>query len=103
MTADDVVEVLNTLEDAGIDVWLDGGWAVDALVGEQTRDHDDLDLVARSEDAERAISVLEPCGYGIVVVGDSISVFGLLDCLSVNVFQQRKSYFDSISGVRSLS
>jgi hypothetical protein len=29
----------------GIDLWLDGGWGVDALLGEQTRLHDDLDIV----------------------------------------------------------
>lgn len=63
MTAADVIEVVEVLEAAGVDVWLDGGWAVDALISEQTRDHGDLDLVVRSEDANRAISVLEPSGY----------------------------------------
>lgn len=33
------------LEAAGVELWVDGGWAVDALLGEQTRDHDDLDVV----------------------------------------------------------
>lgn len=37
MTGSDVVEVFNALKDAGVDVWLDGGWAVDALLGKQTR------------------------------------------------------------------
>lgn len=26
-------------------VWLDGGWGVDALLGRQTRPHDDMDIV----------------------------------------------------------
>jgi hypothetical protein len=31
------------LEKAGIEVWLDGGWAVDALLGMQTRPHKEPD------------------------------------------------------------
>ena len=42
MNASDVVELLNRLEEHGIDVWLNGGWGVDALLGHQTREHDDL-------------------------------------------------------------
>jgi lincosamide nucleotidyltransferase A/C/D/E len=45
MTAVDVVGVVSTLESEGIDVWLDGGWGVDALLEEQTRPHDDIDIV----------------------------------------------------------
>jgi lincosamide nucleotidyltransferase A/C/D/E len=40
-----VIEILNVLESHDIDVWVDGGWAVDALLGEQTRPHNDLDIV----------------------------------------------------------
>lgn len=50
MLADDVVEVLARLGDAGVEAWLDGGWAVDALLGEQTRPHEDLDLIVRISD-----------------------------------------------------
>ena len=45
MTAQDVVAIVDRLEAAGLSVWLDGGWGVDALLGRQTRAHDDLDLV----------------------------------------------------------
>jgi hypothetical protein len=47
MTAADVVEILGWLRAASAEVWLDGGWGVDALVGEQTREHKDLDLIVR--------------------------------------------------------
>lgn len=30
---------------AQFDVWVDGGWGVDALLGKQTRPHSDLDLI----------------------------------------------------------
>lgn len=65
MHAGDVLDALDTLESAGIIVWLDGGWAVDALIEEQTRDHDDLDLVVRAEEAERAIIALAQAGYSM--------------------------------------
>ncbi len=63
MTETHVLEVIDLLERLSVIVWLDGGWAVDALVQEQTREHDDLDLVLRAEDAELAISALAGLGY----------------------------------------
>ncbi|MGZ4300208.1 MAG: nucleotidyltransferase domain-containing protein [Gaiellaceae bacterium] len=44
--------MLARLRAAGIHVWIEGGWGVDALLGEQTRPHDDLDLGVRFEDVE---------------------------------------------------
>ncbi|MEV8423662.1 nucleotidyltransferase domain-containing protein [Streptomyces niveus] len=49
MRAEDVLAVLDLLDRAGIEVWLDGGWGVDALLCEQTRPHEDLDIVVRAE------------------------------------------------------
>jgi lincosamide nucleotidyltransferase A/C/D/E len=37
---------------------VEGGWGVDALLGKQTRDHDDLDLGVRMEDVERICATL---------------------------------------------
>jgi lincosamide nucleotidyltransferase A/C/D/E len=37
----------------GIRVWLDGGWAVDASLGSQTRPHSDLDIVIEERHVER--------------------------------------------------
>jgi lincosamide nucleotidyltransferase A/C/D/E len=45
MSAADVLEVLDRLDAVGIEWWIDGGWGVDALLGEETRSHDDLDVV----------------------------------------------------------
>lgn len=39
-------------------MWIEGGWGVDALLGEQTRPHDDLDLGVRHEDVNRICEVL---------------------------------------------
>ncbi|WP_199854624.1 nucleotidyltransferase domain-containing protein [Streptomyces dioscori] len=54
MTAADVLSVLTVLRAAAVDVWVGGGWGIDALVGEQTREHRDLDLMHR-EDQEQAV------------------------------------------------
>src|SRR5579884_2713452 len=45
MSAEDAAAILDRLGAAGLTAWVDGGWAVDALAGRQTRTHDDLDLV----------------------------------------------------------
>lgn len=49
MSATDVVSLVDLLEGQGINLWLDGGWGVDALLGEQTRPHDDLDVVLQND------------------------------------------------------
>ena len=66
----DVLEILGCLRDAGIAVWIDGGWGIDALVGEQARDHDDLDVVIALAEAPSAREALEAIGF--VVVEDEL-------------------------------
>jgi lincosamide nucleotidyltransferase A/C/D/E len=63
MKADDVVEVLEALDRHDIHVWIDGGWGVDALVGEQTRDHLDLDLAVDQRDLALITQVLGGFGF----------------------------------------
>jgi lincosamide nucleotidyltransferase A/C/D/E len=36
----DVLGVLDRLDAAGIEWWVDGGWGIDALLGEETRPHE---------------------------------------------------------------
>jgi lincosamide nucleotidyltransferase A/C/D/E len=62
----DVREVLDALDSAGIESWLDGGWGVDALLGEQTRPHQDIDLVVRVGDVVTMRSVLAGQGFELV-------------------------------------
>jgi lincosamide nucleotidyltransferase A/C/D/E len=65
MTADASVDLLELLESAGIEVWLDGGWAVDAALGEQTRPHKDLDIILRVSDVPHLRQVLGRRGFRV--------------------------------------
>lgn len=62
-TAADVITLHVELDRAGVEIWLDGGWAGDALLGEQTRSHEDVDLVIRQGDVPRLREMLEAKGY----------------------------------------
>ncbi|MFE6157627.1 nucleotidyltransferase domain-containing protein [Streptomyces sp. NPDC056486] len=64
MTADDVLFVLTQLQRAKVDVWVGGGWGIDALLGEQTRDHRDLDLMHRQDQEGAVLTVLSAEGFG---------------------------------------
>lgn len=56
MEAYDVTAIVGALEDAGVHPCVGGGWAVDALVGEQTRTHADLDLWVPAAELDRLIT-----------------------------------------------
>jgi lincosamide nucleotidyltransferase A/C/D/E len=50
MTPVEVIDVYTSLENFGVEIWIDGGWGVDALLGEQTRPHKDLDIAIQQKD-----------------------------------------------------
>ncbi|HEU5301472.1 MAG TPA: aminoglycoside nucleotidyltransferase [Acidimicrobiia bacterium] len=54
----DAVAILDALADAGVGIWVDGGWAVDALLGRQTRPHRDLDLTLEHCDEADLLATL---------------------------------------------
>ena len=63
MTATDAVNIIKLLEQHGIEVYIDGGWGVDALLGEQTRMHDDLDIALPHRFTPKLRELLETRGY----------------------------------------
>jgi lincosamide nucleotidyltransferase A/C/D/E len=63
MVPDEVVRLLDAFEAAQVKAWVDGGWGVDALLGEQQRPHDDLDLVVELKDVATVEDVLRRAGY----------------------------------------
>ena len=72
-TSDDVLRILDLLHAAGVDVWLDGGWGVDALLREQTRPHDDLDIAMKHEDASNFMRALGEAGFGLLPGGTAMN------------------------------
>ena len=65
MPAAEVLAVLDALSAAGLDAWVDGGWGVDALLGEQTREHRDLDLVVALDEVDAVQQALAPLAYAL--------------------------------------
>lgn len=63
MTAADVIDLYNELQGLGINVWIDGGWGVDALLGAQTREHSDLDIAIQQKDVPALVAFLQKRGY----------------------------------------
>lgn len=61
----DVLDLLAELDRRGVRCWLDGGWGVDALLGEQTRPHSDVDLVVARADLDRVRELLGSRGYAV--------------------------------------
>src|SRR4051794_16193711 len=61
--ATDVLAFVDMMHNAAIDVWIDGGWCVDALIGEQTRDHDDLDIAVPLEHADAFRTVMSDADF----------------------------------------
>jgi lincosamide nucleotidyltransferase A/C/D/E len=83
MTASDVIAFVKLLNEHGLWVYIDGGWGVDALLGRQTRPHNDLDIAVEHKDVPQIRALLEARGYSDVprddtrdcnfVIGDELS------------------------------
>ncbi len=73
MNKDDVLFLYKELEKRDIKVWLDGGWGVDALLGQQSRAHDDIDLIVQKKDVTNLNNYLEAKGYSQIQTDDARS------------------------------
>ncbi len=58
VSPDDVINLYKLLSHHGIRVWLTGGWGIDALLGEHTRPHKDLDVIMLVDDVNRLCELL---------------------------------------------
>ena len=63
MTSAAVIELLQLFESAAIQVWLDGGWGVDALLQTQTRAHKDIDIILAVADVPKLQELLAKRGF----------------------------------------
>jgi lincosamide nucleotidyltransferase A/C/D/E len=117
MTAQDVIEIVNLLNQNSIEVIIDGGWGVDALLGKQTRPHQDLDVAVMHKDAPKIRALLASRGYREVprddswecnfVLGDDQGhLFDLHSCTfdeaGNNIFGVKYPY-DSLRGTGSIN
>ena len=71
MTAADVLETVQFLLDNGIRTHVDGGWGVDALLGEQTRPHEDLDIAVEHRDVPKLRKLFASRGYEEILRDDT--------------------------------
>ena len=65
MTAASVLQILDAMSQAGVEACLDGGWGVDALLGERTRPHADLDLIVSLDEIPQLVPALTAIGFTV--------------------------------------
>lgn len=63
MLLTDVIYFYTQMEKLGIEIWIDGGWGVDALLEKQTRSHGDLDIAIEQKYVQKVCDLLEKQGY----------------------------------------
>lgn len=71
MKAEDVVDIIKLLSSHGMEVYVDGGWCVDALAGAQTREHLDLDIALPHRFEKKLRAILKEKGFQEIDVPDS--------------------------------
>lgn len=69
--AEDVLDLYTFAEENHIQLWLDGGWSVDALLEKQTRTHGDIDIVIQKKDIPAIVHYLESKEYKEIQRGDT--------------------------------
>ena len=63
VTSREAIDLYETLENLGVEIWIDGGWCVDALLGEQSRPHKDLDIAIQQKEVSKLRDALLERGY----------------------------------------
>lgn len=67
ITLEDASYIICLMKENDIQIWLDGGWAVDALLEKQSREHNDIDLIVSNDDRERLLKLIKEIGFEEVV------------------------------------
>jgi hypothetical protein len=58
-----IAEFVALCQEASIQCWLRGGWAMDFFLGRVTREHEDIDLFVWAKDAGTLARELEQAGF----------------------------------------
>jgi lincosamide nucleotidyltransferase A/C/D/E len=66
-----VVDLYKTITQLSVEIWIDGGWGVDALLGEQTRPHKDFDIVIQQKDVAALREFLSAQSYREIKLEDA--------------------------------
>ncbi|PIZ55641.1 hypothetical protein COY23_04530 [bacterium (Candidatus Torokbacteria) CG_4_10_14_0_2_um_filter_35_8] len=70
-----IEKIQTMLDKEGVDIWIGGGFAVDALAkGRVTREHDDIDGWVLEKDISKVEEMLSKEGYKITKEGSKLSV-----------------------------
>lgn len=89
MTSVEVVSVIEWLERHGVTYQVNGGWAVDALIGRQSRVHGDLDVFVDESHVSSFGRWLAARGYAVVVDWSPVRVEWRSGDLRVDVHPMR--------------
>lgn len=54
----DAIEIIYLFQSKGIGIYLDGGWGIDALVGFESRAHNDIDIFIEQQNKDYAVKLL---------------------------------------------
>jgi lincosamide nucleotidyltransferase A/C/D/E len=65
MLAETVVMLYTLLQKHGVQIWIDGGWGIDALLQQQTRPHKDLDALVQFDDLATMADLLAERGFTV--------------------------------------
>ena len=84
MEVDEVVRIVDCVATSSLGMWIDGGWGVDALLEEEMREHDDLDVVIDLGHVDLFKEALARLGYEHVA-GEAPKSFILGDALGHQV------------------
>jgi lincosamide nucleotidyltransferase A/C/D/E len=71
VVSSDVIDLYSSLENLGVEIWIDGGWCVDALLREQSRSHQDLDIAIEEKDVPKLKEMLLDRGYKEIKMEDA--------------------------------
>ncbi|MEL6235214.1 MAG: hypothetical protein AAFR46_12480 [Pseudomonadota bacterium] len=87
--------VIWLLQMAECPIWLDGGWGVDALLGCQTRPHEDVDVIVAAQHAPDLVARLGGAGFSDVPRDDSRACNFVLGCARRGLIDFHLVQFDA--------
>src|SRR6476619_4123132 len=68
MEAETVVALYTLLLEHGVQIWIDGGWGIDALLRQQTRPHKDLDALVQLDDLAKMTGLFATRDFSVTKI-----------------------------------